>query len=718
MLCQTCSNIDLKRLLTTPVPDEKALLGTWQNIHQREQTCDFCGVLATAVRHGPLNARNKLTDDIKLILKPNVTIMHHPKTDADVSKTFRLQILSEDYDDVGDVLLLDEDAHLIDQSAMGHGRLHSSTTINFALVRQWISECEQSHEKCKEVARFDRFGIKLPRETMLIDVHSECLVDSLPNYQYTALSYTWGNAIQYKTKDNMVNDLKLVGALSTKPLTKTIRDAMTLTRNLGLRYLWTDALCIIQDNDKHKLNQMNQMHHIYAGATITIVAATGTDANSGLERVNIGGSNLDQHMVTIQGFRLVARLSFLNRTVQQSNYNTRAWTYQESCISRRLLYVTFAGTAMSCCQGITSEEMVLETDGCKEDTCRDHSVYLDSTQRNLWREFITRKQKILGPLVCNCGENIRELFQKGISYTDHPQSHLKGTYVNPKFLKCEDCQEFRQTNDLEWLMYKELVRGYTYRSIKESADRLRAFAGIAGLLEGHFDTKFLHGLPEKYLDFALTWIPHHNLTAPCRRDGLDDVPSWSWGSHDIRAEYTGDTWLTSEVDWHRVDENKNLSRVRSFKTFGTHAPLRKDFDKPVTMDQLRSNKITLNQNNSEAALYGWCQVSSRFFLKDTQLYDENKNLVKSPVGYVRFSDMPPKTNQNYVPVEVLFLSRSYSDYLRFNTGPGEWETSPHLINLLVISRRGNVATRLAKAETNDTLLWKQVQKEWMLIKLI
>jgi hypothetical protein len=56
---------------------------------------------------------------------------------------------------------------------------------------------------------------------------------------------------------------------------------MQLVRDVGERYLWVDALCIVQDNDESKMRDIHNMGVIYANATFTIVAADG-DASDGL----------------------------------------------------------------------------------------------------------------------------------------------------------------------------------------------------------------------------------------------------------------------------------------------------------------------------------------------------------------------------------------------------------------------------------------------------
>ncbi|KAJ7809275.1 hypothetical protein B0H14DRAFT_2608170 [Mycena olivaceomarginata] len=62
---------------------------------------------------------------------------------------------------------------------------------------------------------------------------------------------------------------------------KTILDAITVTHNLGIQYLWVDSYCIIQDSEMDKAKEINNMHQYFRDAYITIVAA-------GCERVSHG----------------------------------------------------------------------------------------------------------------------------------------------------------------------------------------------------------------------------------------------------------------------------------------------------------------------------------------------------------------------------------------------------------------------------------------------
>ena len=46
-------------------------------------------------------------------------------------------------------------------------------------------------------------------------------------------------------------------------MSQTVQDAITVTRKLGIRYLWVDALCIIQDSNSDKANEIREMGNVY-----------------------------------------------------------------------------------------------------------------------------------------------------------------------------------------------------------------------------------------------------------------------------------------------------------------------------------------------------------------------------------------------------------------------------------------------------------------------
>lgn len=88
----------------------------------------------------------------------------------------------------------------------------------------------------------------------IIDIGTErdetlrlCVTSSETRGKYVALAYCWGQSNSFVTTSTNFELLQY--GFPLKSLPGTLRDAVELTRKLGLRYLRVDALCIIQGDD-------------------------------------------------------------------------------------------------------------------------------------------------------------------------------------------------------------------------------------------------------------------------------------------------------------------------------------------------------------------------------------------------------------------------------------------------------------------------------------
>ena len=86
-----------------------------------------------------------------------------------------------------------------------------------------------------------------------------------------------------------------VGALN-----KNFQDAIEIARRLGQRYLWIDALCIIQDSGIDKATEITEMGDIYQNAFLTISAGLEGDSPGGClnNKSSTGLSGLSQQLVS------------------------------------------------------------------------------------------------------------------------------------------------------------------------------------------------------------------------------------------------------------------------------------------------------------------------------------------------------------------------------------------------------------------------------------
>jgi hypothetical protein len=113
------------------------------------------------------------------------------------------------------------------------------------MVDQLFDECINMHSRCGAPQI-----TSLPRRVLdvgsIIDSTIFLLISEDRKARYAALSYCWGGPQEVVAKEDTW--VAMTQGITLSVLPKTIQDAVTVTRRLGLRYLWVDALCIKQDS--------------------------------------------------------------------------------------------------------------------------------------------------------------------------------------------------------------------------------------------------------------------------------------------------------------------------------------------------------------------------------------------------------------------------------------------------------------------------------------
>jgi hypothetical protein len=113
--------------------------------------------------------------------------------------------------------------------------------------------------------------------TRVIDVGEAALHEPIKLYAsngecvpYICLSHCWGDIQPLKTLLSTVENYR--NAIESKSLLRTFRHAVSITRSLGIRYLWIDAICIIQDSEEDWAAEASKMASIYRNSYLTIAA--------------------------------------------------------------------------------------------------------------------------------------------------------------------------------------------------------------------------------------------------------------------------------------------------------------------------------------------------------------------------------------------------------------------------------------------------------------
>ena len=209
------------------------------------------------------------------------------------------------------------------------GRTVDPEVINIGLLQKWLKICGKHHVPfCVKEAPIPIAGEVLS-ELTVIDVVEMKLKRISWEEKYFTLSYVWGkDNVNFCAKQEDWELLHTAGSVSRvlHQIPRTIRDAINLVSAVGERHLWVDAICIAQDDHMSKQAAIESMSLIYSNAFVTIVAASGPDANAGLPGIRRGTRTLASAIKIKPDLTLMLDQTGLEQDRTDETYWTRAWT--------------------------------------------------------------------------------------------------------------------------------------------------------------------------------------------------------------------------------------------------------------------------------------------------------------------------------------------------------------------------------------------------------
>ncbi|KAK1634598.1 heterokaryon incompatibility protein [Colletotrichum phormii] len=364
----------------------------------------------------------------------------------------------------------------------------------------WMQACLSTHTAC---------NVELKAEpwypTRLLDLNAGCggidivrlviTAEHPPSHndRYATLSHCWGSAQFLQLKKVACEDFQRGIELSKLP--KTFREAIKVTRRLGVRYLWIDSLCIFQDRDDLSdwLVEAGLMHKVYLNSFCNISAAGARDSSKGLffERDPRVSLNVDMCLNT-EGFGLgteyidcsIVDLSFWDHGVGQCRLNKRGWVLQERLLSPRVLH-------------FGSDQLFWE--------CREQAA-------------------------AECyPERMPEILENGVPMKF---KRLSKVVYGPDAMSQE-----REPDDptFYYRIWDRIARAYGSTSLTVASDKLLALSGIAQHFETLIDDTYVVGMWRKHLARNLLWHVDKETQidgSPSARPEVYRAPSFSWASVD------------------------------------------------------------------------------------------------------------------------------------------------------------------------------------------
>lgn len=336
---------------------------------------------------------------------------------------------------------------------------------------------------------------------------------SAPDFYYQSRHDSKKKSFQHPMTRKEVCDLRLTNR-TLPTLTKegglkeryveiplTVRDAIDVVKRLGLRYLWCDRLCIVQEPGEDRDHNLAWMGQVYSEALLTIVAADSKNAAAGIQGVNTN-RNVNSQLPPVGPTKIVPGIELFLPVSMKREYHPwagRAWTFQEQFLSRRLL-VFSNGNAIWHCRAAVLREDVNAKD-----------LDIASTELEL-------------------------LSMAKITSTP------KSTQSCPGLLSIHPDGSSRIFRTPSFGDYIKMIDNFSRRRVTKSSDIMNSFRGISAVFAKAMGCELLYGIPLAYTDLALLWRPRKLLR---RRESTEDAPappSWSplgWECHDKEHERAG-----------------------------------------------------------------------------------------------------------------------------------------------------------------------------------
>ncbi|RYP86361.1 hypothetical protein DL769_000745 [Monosporascus sp. CRB-8-3] len=390
----------------------------------------------------------------------------------------------------------------------------TSDAMTWVLIETWLERCKDAHRKCATQALGGFVPTRLLELSISRDQRAFRLVSGTqlePGERYATLSHCWGKGpAEEKLRLLKETECALRDGMPVAALPLLFRHAFEVISRLGIRYLWIDRLCIVQNSDDDWTAEAATMQTVYRNGFLNIGALGARDDGDGcfferdpacvaptVFRLGVGG---DRRAL----YRLEAEDESWRSTFVGEPLLSRAWVLQERVLAARNLYFGRKQVFWECCEANHCETFPRKTLVKPPATGIPASL---ATQTDatawVWKSLINAQDKGVG----------------------------RGSLLD------------------QW---DSAVQRYCECSLTFPKDKLVALSGLAKHMGGRLsdvvpqhDT-YLAGLWRTSMPRSLLW----RVKGQGRRAHKYRAPSWSWASLDgnIITPVGGPPWYADVVD--------------------------------------------------------------------------------------------------------------------------------------------------------------------------
>ncbi|RSL88965.1 hypothetical protein CEP52_015057 [Fusarium oligoseptatum] len=369
-----------------------------------------------------------------------------------------------------------------------------------AQAKNWLNICCKDHETCAGFIAIGGHESKKIIPTRLIDVGNDeqgqpaklhiVSEDDGTDIEYLTLSYAWGPVPDFPktTKSNLQG---MMTRLPWSKLPRTIQDAIVFTRAMGIKYLWVDALCILQAkgprDQAHKADWRHEaarFGHYYQNSVLTLAATGSSSSDQGLFLTRLGLS-VPKEPLTYQEMSSSGSVNEVvirsappewHKEIKHSPLLQRGWAIQERYLSKRILHFTSNCVLWEC------------------DRLRATEADPSGSQMELIRRT--------------------------------PDG-------DPGFISIfRGNQDDNSEVQLGW---RSFIESYAGTLFSYPSDRLPALSGIAESMKHRIGGNYIAGLWENSIHQDLCWMVIEPFSESFQK--VHTLPSWSWATVGKRVSF-------------------------------------------------------------------------------------------------------------------------------------------------------------------------------------
>lgn len=344
--------------------------------------------------------------------------------------------------------------------------------------------------------------------TRVLDVqHSDLYLRSVSPAdileRYATLSYIWGADMPVKLLCSNFSEMQ--HSIDLTALPKTFLDAVEIVRAIGIRYLWIDALCIIQDSREDWEREAASMSHILMNSFLNIAAGS--------------------------------------KSCQLGFFTSRHPPPFRPCILKSARQVQ--GRT---CIGWLGSDGLYDATGIHTEQYPNKWRYDNPLLRRAW----TFQEMLLSPR--------QVVFQPDSAETETMET------ISQLYFRCRTCifwengrrrEKQNALTEDSYAVWYSAVEEFSGRYLTYISDRLVAFSAVAEDYNKIFNSRYLAGLWEDDLIRGLLW---HQVQGTPSRYPTYVAPSWSWASSSGRVAHC---WTRSDVAMACLLETEIELRSRS-----------------------------------------------------------------------------------------------------------------------------------------------------------